>query len=72
MGEGIMEIYEEKAFVSMDGDYGQGVVVFDPDALTDNQWEKVTDMHDKYRAMYVVAILQGDQDAIEGLEEELL
>lgn len=72
MGEGIMQIYEDKAFVSMDGDYGQGVVVFDPDALTDKQWENVTDMSDNDRAVYIVAILNNDMDTIKDLEEELL
>lgn len=65
-------IYEDKAFVTMDGDYGQGVVVFDPDALTDRQWENVTDMRDNDRAVYIVAILNNDMDTIKDLEEELL
>ena len=72
MGEGIMQIYEDKAFVSMDGDYGQGIVVFDPDALTDSQWENVTDMNANDRAVYIVAILNNDMDTIKDLEEELL
>ena len=62
-------IYEDKAFVSMDGDYGQGVVVFEPDALTDRQWENVTDMSDNDRAVYIVAILNNDMDTIKDLEE---
>lgn len=65
-------IYEDKAFVTMDGDYGQGVVVFDPDGLTDRQWENVTDMRDNDRAVYIVAILNNDMDTIKDLEEELL
>ena len=65
-------IYEDKAFVTMDGDYGQGVVVFDPDALTDNQWENVTDMRDNDREVYIVAILNNDMDTMKDLEEELL
>jgi len=64
-------IYEDKAFVTMDGDYGQGIVVFDPDALTDRQWENVTDMNANDRAVYIVAILQDDKDTIEDLEREL-
>ena len=72
MGEGIMQIYEDKAFVSMDGDYGQGIVVFDPDALTDRQWENVTDISANDRAVYIVAILNNDMDTIKDLEEELL
>lgn len=67
-----MQIYEDKAFVSMDGDYGQGIVIFDPDALTDRQWENVTDMNANDRAVYIVAILNNDMDTIKDLEEELL
>ena len=63
-------IREDAAYVSMDGNYGQGVVVFEPDLLTDEQWEKVTDMHDNDRAMYIVAILNGDETAIAEIEEE--
>ena len=64
-------IREDAAYVSMDGNYGQGVVVFEPDLLTDEQWEKVTDMNDNDRAIYIVAILQDDKDTIEDLEREL-
>ena len=59
-----MEIHEDKAYVDMDGSYGQGVVVFDSDELTDEQWEKLTDMHPADRAVYVVAIINEDEDAI--------
>ena len=64
-------IREDAAYVSMDGNYGQGVVVFEPDLLTDEQWEKVTDMNDNDRPVYIVAILQDDKDTIEDLEREL-
>lgn len=67
-----MEIREDAAWVSMDGEYGQGVVVFDPDELTDDQWEKLTDMHDGDRAEYVVAIINGDDERVKEMEEELL
>ena len=58
------EIHEDKAYVDMDGSYGQGVVVFDSDELNDDQWEKLTDMHPADRAVYVVAIINEDEDAI--------
>ena len=64
------EIHEDKAYVDMDGSYGQGVVVFDSDELTDEQWEKLTDMNDNDRATYVVAILNGDEQAIKEIEED--
>lgn len=64
-------IREDAAWVSMDGEYGQGVVVFESDLLTDEQWEKVTDMSASDRPVYIVAILQDDKDTIEDLEREL-
>ena len=64
-------IREDAAYVSMDGNYGQGVVVFEPDLLTDEQWEKVTDMNDNDRPVYIVAILQDDKDTIADIESEL-
>ena len=63
-------IREDSAFVSMDGEYGQGVVVFEPDLLTDKQWENVADMSSSDRAMYVVAILNGDEEAAKDIEKE--
>ena len=65
-----MEIREDAAWVSMDGEYGQGVVLFDSDELTDDQWEKLTEMSDGDRATYVVAILNGDEEAVKEIEEE--
>ena len=65
-----MEIREDAAWVSMDGEYGQGIVVFDSDELNDDQWEKLTDMSDSDRAVYVGAILNGDEQAIKEIEED--
>lgn len=59
-----MTIREDAAWVSMDGEYGQGIVVFDSDELTDEQWELVTDMHPADRAVYIVAVINKDEDAI--------
>jgi len=63
-------IREDAAWVSMDGEYGQGVVVFESDLLTDEQWEKVTDMSASDRPIYIVAILQDDKDTIADIEQE--
>ena len=63
-------IRDDMAFVSADGDYGQGIIIFEPDLLTDEQWERVTDMHDSDRATYVSAILTGDEEAIAEFEKE--
>ena len=63
-------IRDDMAFVSADGDYGQGVIIFEPDLLTDEQWERVTDLHDSDRADYVSAILTGNEEAIAEFEKE--
>jgi len=63
-------IREDAAWVSMDGEYGQGVVVFESDALTDEQWEKVSDMVAPDRPTYIVAVLQDDTDAIADIERD--
>ena len=67
-----MEIREDAAWVGMDGEYGQGIVIFDADELTDMQWEHLTDMHAGDRAEYVVAIINGDDERVKEMEEELL
>ena len=64
-----MDIREDAAWVSMDGEYGQGIVVFDSDEINDDQWEKLTDMHGADRATYVVAIINEDEDAIRDILE---
>lgn len=66
-----MEILN-KAYVTADGEYGQNVIVFEPDALTDMQWEMLTDMHPSDRAEYVVAIINGDEERVKEMEGELL
>ena len=63
-------IREDAAWVSMDGEYGQGVVVFESDALTDEQWEKVSDMAPADRATYIVAVVQDDADVIAQIEQD--
>lgn len=64
-------IHEDMAFVSMDGDYGQGIIVFDPDLLTEEQWDNMTELHDNDRAVYVAAILQNDTTVIEEIEADI-
>ena len=63
-------IRDDMAFVSADGDYGQGVIVFNPDLLNDEQWEKLTDMHDNDRAAYVEAILLGNDEEVARIEHD--
>jgi hypothetical protein len=59
-----------KAFVTADGDYGVGVVVFDEDDLTTDQWEDVSNLFELDRDDYVEAILNGDEKTATRLLEE--
>jgi hypothetical protein len=59
-----------KAFVTADGDYGVGVVVFDEDDLTTDQWEDVSNLFELDRYDYVEAILNGDEKTATRLLEE--
>ena len=63
-------IREDAAYVSPDGNYGQGVVVFESDILTDMQWERLTDMMDSDRFDYVKAIADGNNIAVCEIEME--
>jgi hypothetical protein len=60
-----MEIRElvlpNMAYVDADGSYGVGAIaVFQPDSLTDEQWETLANLTDGERLEYVVAILDGE------------
>jgi hypothetical protein len=49
------------AFVDGDGSYGVGAIaIFQPDRLTDEQWETLANLRDSERLEYVVAILDGE------------
>lgn len=49
------------AFVDADGSYGVGsIAIFQPDRLTDEQWETLANLSDGERLEYVVAILEGE------------
>lgn len=49
------------AWVSDDGSYGAGdLLTFDPDRLTDSQWDTLGELSDYSRIDYVQAILNGD------------
>ncbi len=49
------------AWVTDDGSYGVGpVVVFDPDMLTDEQWEVLSSLNDNDRIEYTLAVLNGE------------
>lgn len=48
----------ELGYVTVDGDYGVGVLTFPPDKLTTEQWENLADLHDSDRYDYVVSVLR--------------
>lgn len=60
----------EGSYVTADGEYGEGVITFDSDLLTDEQFELFTEMHHSDRAPYVTAILDGDEEETARLEAE--
>lgn len=63
MGEGM------KAWVATDGSYGGGEpLVFDSNQLTDEQWERLTDMFDHDRYDYVKNILNGHDMNVREIE----
>lgn len=50
------------AWVAEDGSYGgvQDIILFDSDALTDEQWETLDDLSDNDKFDYVQAIMSGE------------
>ncbi|NBW11605.1 MAG: hypothetical protein EBR82_26600 [Caulobacteraceae bacterium] len=61
------------AWVTDDGSYGVGSVsVFDPDMLTDEQWERLANLSDYDRLAYVQAVIDGNGDDFKGEQEEWL
>ena len=59
------------AWVSAEGSYGgDDVINFDSNALTNEQWERVTDISDSDRFEYIKSILEED-DANVGILENM-
>ena len=57
------------AWVTEDGSYGEGeIIYFEPETLTDAQWERLTDMSDNSRIKYVRAIMDFDDKAVREIE----
>jgi hypothetical protein len=57
------------AWVTDDGSYGDGeIIYFEPEMLTDIQWERLTDMSDNSRIKYVRAIMDFDDKAVREIE----
>ena len=54
-------VLPDMAFVDGDGSYGVGAIaIFQPDRLTEEQWETLANLRDSERFEYVVAILDGE------------
>lgn len=59
------------AWVTEDGSYGDGnIIYFEPETLTDMQWERLADMSDKDKLPYVRAIMDSDDKAVREIEME--
>lgn len=53
------------SYVTADGTYGEGdLLVFHSDALTNEQWEFMSEMRDNDRFGYTKAVLDGDLDTV--------
>jgi hypothetical protein len=59
------------AWVTEDGSYGDGnIIYFEPETLTDAQWERLTDMSDSDRILYVRAIMDDNNILVCEIEME--
>lgn len=57
------------AWVADDGSYGGGMhLSFEPNQLTNAQWEKLSEMSDGDRYEYVAAILDGNEALVAEIE----
>jgi hypothetical protein len=63
----IKQLITNKGWVSADGSWGIGeIAVFDENALTDDQWDKLDEMSDNDKFDYVVAVLNGNDPDLLG------
>jgi hypothetical protein len=67
------EYHSQKAYISADGSYSacEDTLTFDTDALTEKQWQVVDQLPDSMRMEYALAVLDGDDDYVAELEEEV-
>jgi hypothetical protein len=58
----IEQLVTNNAWVSADGSYGiGGIIVFDENLLTEEQWENLNDnVRENEKYIYVLAILNGE------------
>lgn len=61
----------EQAWASDDGSYGaEGLIIYNPEDLTEQQRAIAADMYDYTRVEYIMAILDGDDEQVEALEAD--
>jgi hypothetical protein len=58
-------------WASEDGSYGgEGLIVYNPEDLTDEQRHLLSDLHDSTRVEYIMACLDQDEDRIAEIEAD--
>jgi hypothetical protein len=58
-------------YVAEDGSWGQSdIILFDGDALSEEQWSVFDNLGEDDRYDYMVALHDGDTDTVKALEEE--
>lgn len=61
----------EQAWASDDGSYGgEGIILYNPEDLTEQQRSIAADMYDYTRVEYIMAVLDGDDEQVEALEAD--
>jgi hypothetical protein len=67
------EYHSQKAYVSADGSFSacEDTLTFDTDALTEKQWQVVDQLPDSMKMEYALAVLDGDDEYVAELEEEV-
>lgn len=53
---------QSTAWVSEDGSfsYNNQLITFDPDLLTEEQWDRLAELSDSERIEYALAVIEGD------------
>ncbi len=60
-----------QAWASDDGSYGaEGILIYNPDDLTEEQQALLSDMYDYTRVEYIMACIDGDQERIDEIEAD--
>ena len=69
--KGIPMLNDRTAWVTADGTYGEDdIILFHPDALTDEQYEFMHNMRDNDRYAYTQAVLEGDLETVAEFHHE--